>query len=35
MHTKDKGYPGAPNRNFLALNKIKDGIMRKDTKMPS
>lgn len=39
MHTKDKikiayadkGYPGTPNRNFLALNKIKDGIMRKDT----
>ncbi len=28
----DKGYPGAPNREFLALNKIKDGIMRKDTK---
>lgn len=40
MHTKDKieavyadkGYPGFPNRNFLALNKIKDGIMRKDEK---
>ena len=40
MHTEDKiktvyadkGYPGAPNRNFLALNKIKDGIMRKDEK---
>lgn len=40
MHTKDKieiayadkGYPGAPNREFLALNKIKDGIMRKDEK---
>jgi len=40
MHTKDKikivyadkGYPGSPNRNFLALNKIKDGIMRKDEK---
>ena len=38
MHTKDKiqiayadkGYPGAPNRKFLALNKIRDGIMRKD-----
>jgi IS5 family transposase len=28
----DKGYPGAPNREFLALNNIKDGIMRKDTK---
>ena len=26
----DKGYAGAPNREFLALNKIKDGIMRKD-----
>lgn len=40
MHTKDKiqkvyadkGYAGAPNRGFLALNKIKDGIMRKDSK---
>lgn len=40
MHTKDKieivyadkGYPGTPNRGFLALNKIKDGIMRKDEK---
>ncbi len=38
MHTKDKiqtayadkGYTGAPNREFLALNQIKDGIMRKD-----
>ncbi|WP_459919198.1 transposase, partial [Desulfocicer niacini] len=38
MHTKDKiqtayadkGYAGAPNREFLALNQIKDGIMRKD-----
>jgi len=38
LHTKDKvkivyadkGYAGAPNRGFLALNKIKDGIMRKD-----
>ena len=38
MHTKDKiktayadkGYAGAPNREFLALNNIKDGIMRKD-----
>jgi len=38
MHTKekidisyaDKGYAGAPNREFLALNDIKDGIMRKD-----
>lgn len=27
----DKGYAGAPNREFLAMNKIKDGIMRKDT----
>jgi IS5 family transposase len=38
MHTKDKiktayadkGYAGAPNREFLALNNIKDGIMRKE-----
>ncbi len=38
MHTKDKirtayadkGYAGAPNRGFLALNHIHDGIMRKD-----
>ena len=28
----DKGYFGEPNRSFLNLNKIKDGIMRKDTK---
>ena len=27
----DKGYAGKPNRNFLALNKIDDGIMRKDS----
>ncbi len=27
----DKGYAGKPNRNFLALNKIADGIMRKDS----
>jgi transposase, IS5 family len=26
----DKGYNGAPNREFLALNNIGDGIMRKD-----
>ncbi|MCD4741570.1 MAG: transposase [Desulfobacteraceae bacterium] len=26
----DKGYTGASNRRFLALNNIKDGIMRKD-----
>ena len=26
----DKGYTGAPNREFPALNNIKDGIMRKD-----
>jgi len=40
MHTKDKiqkvyvdkGYAGAPNRGFLAINNIKDGIMRKDSK---
>ena len=25
----DKGYFGKPNREFLALNKIEDGIMRK------
>ena len=38
IHTKekirktyaDKGYAGAPNREFLALNNIGDGIMRKD-----
>ncbi len=27
----DKGYFGKPNRAFLALNKIEDGIMRKAT----
>jgi IS5 family transposase len=27
----DKGYFGEPNRSFLTLNAIKDGIMRKDT----
>jgi len=27
----DKGYAGKPNRYFLALNKIADGIMRKDS----
>ena len=27
----DKGYYGKPNRHFLKLNQIKDGIMRKDT----
>ena len=27
----DKGYYGRPNRAFLHLNKIRDGIMRKDT----
>jgi IS5 family transposase len=26
----DKGYAGAPNRKFLASNKIGDGIMRKN-----
>jgi transposase, IS5 family len=26
----DKDYAGAPNREFLALNNILDGIMRKD-----
>ena len=28
----DKGYYGEPNRSFLNLNEIADGIMRKDTK---
>jgi IS5 family transposase len=28
----DKGYYGEPNRTFLHMNGIKDGIMRKDTK---
>jgi IS5 family transposase len=27
----DKGYFGKPNREFLAINKIEDGIMRKAT----
>jgi IS5 family transposase len=27
----DKGYYGEPNRSFLHLNEIVDGIMRKDT----
>jgi len=27
----DKGYFGEPNRSFLNLNHIKEGIMRKDT----
>jgi len=27
----DKGYAGAPNRQFLADNEIADGIMRKNT----
>jgi len=27
----DKGYFGEPNRDFLILNKIEDGIMKKDT----
>jgi len=26
----DKGYAGKPNRDFLALNEIIDGIMRKN-----
>ncbi|MHC5074191.1 MAG: IS5 family transposase [Planctomycetota bacterium] len=33
-HTKqpiEKGYAGKPNRDFLALNNIADGIMRKDS----
>jgi IS5 family transposase len=28
----DKGYYGEPNRNFLHMNGIADGIMRRDTK---
>jgi len=28
----DKGYYGEPNRSFLNLNRIENGIMRKDTK---
>jgi len=28
----DKGYFGKPNREFLSLNRIEDGIMRKATK---
>ena len=28
----DKGYAGEPNRKFLALNNIEDGIMRKDSR---
>jgi IS5 family transposase len=28
----DKGYYGEPNRSFLHMNHIEDGIMRKDTK---
>jgi len=27
----DKGYFGKPNRDFIALNKFEDGIMRKAT----
>jgi transposase, IS5 family len=27
----DKVYAGKPNRGFLALNKIEDGIMRKNS----
>ncbi len=27
----DKGYFGKPNREFLSMNKIEDGIMRKAT----
>ena len=38
MHTRrmlpvvyaDKGYHGQPNREFLHINEMKDGIMRKD-----
>lgn len=28
----DKGYYGEPNRSFLHMNHIEDGIMRKDTR---
>jgi IS5 family transposase len=28
----DKGYHGQPNREFLHMNNIQDGIMRKDSK---
>ena len=28
----DKGYYGEPNRSFLHMNHIEDGVMRKDTK---
>lgn len=28
----DKGYFGKPNREFLSMNSIEDGIMRKATK---
>jgi transposase, IS5 family len=27
----DKGHAGKPNRDFLALNNIDDGIMRKES----
>ena len=27
----DKGYAGKPNRTFLSMNKIADGIMRKNS----
>ena len=27
----DKGCTAAPNREFLAFNNIKDGIMRQDS----
>jgi IS5 family transposase len=28
----DKGYFGEPNRDFLRMNDIQDGIMRKGTR---
>ncbi|HHT9158392.1 MAG TPA: IS5 family transposase [Candidatus Brocadiaceae bacterium] len=28
----DKGYHGRPNREFLHMNKIEDGLMRKDSR---
>jgi IS5 family transposase len=30
----DKGYAGHPNRNFLSINEIAGGIMRKNTTTP-
>jgi len=30
----EKGHAGKPNRDFLVLNNIADGIMRKDSSTP-